>query len=293
MGLRIERSHRLCRIAGEMVARWLFAICLICGGAGAMAEPPQRVLSMNLCTDQLAMMLAAEGQLISVSYISQDPETSAMAEEALKLPANHGLAEDILLMKPDLVLAGGFTKPDTIRMLQQLGIPVEVFPTAVNIDEIRDNIRKMGAALGREELAGQEIAKLDAGLAALRADPSTLRVANYASNSYSAGQSSLTGEIIKLAGLQNIATELGLDFGGTLPLERLVLTKPDLIIRERINRGPARSEEILDHPALNRLIEDGAVEVVADQNWICGTPHILNAVQQLHDARQLLQAGGS
>ena len=31
------------------------------------ADAPARVVSMNLCTDQLALMLSREGQLISVS----------------------------------------------------------------------------------------------------------------------------------------------------------------------------------------------------------------------------------
>lgn len=251
-----------------------------------MAEP-QRVLSMNLCTDQLAMKLAAPGQLISVSYISQDPETSAMAEEAAKYPANHGLAEDIFLMQPDLVLAADFTKPDTIRMLQRLGIPVEIFPAATTIDGIRANIHKMGQVLGRETAAAQEINELNRGLASLKAGSTGLRAANYAANSYSAGQNSLTGEIIALAGFKNISTELGMEHGGTLPLERLMLSNPDVIIRERMNRDPARSEEVLNHPALTRLFETGTAEVETDQNWICGTPHILAAVRQLNDSTQM------
>lgn len=290
MGFCLAGTHGLCRIAGEMVARWFLVLWLICCGSVVMAGPPQRVLSMNLCTDQLAMMLAAPGQLISVSYISQDPETSAMAEEAAKYPANHGRAEDIFLMQPDLVLAADFTKPDTIRMLQRLEIPVEMFSAATNIDGIRANIRKMGQVLGRETIAEQEIDKLNKGLASLNGDPTGLRAANYAANSYSAGQNSLTGEIIALAGFKNISTELGMDYGGTLPLEQLVLSDPDLIIRERINRGPARSEEVLDHPALTRLFETGTAQVEADQNWVCGTPHILEAARQLDDAKQMLQS---
>ena len=39
-----------------MVIRWACMICVL--GSVAAAGPPQRVLSMNLCTDQLALMLA-------------------------------------------------------------------------------------------------------------------------------------------------------------------------------------------------------------------------------------------
>ena len=45
-------------------------------------EAPERVVSMNLCTDQLAMLLAGPGQLASVTYIATHPRASAMAEEA-------------------------------------------------------------------------------------------------------------------------------------------------------------------------------------------------------------------
>ena len=54
-----------------------------------MADPaPRRVVSINLCTDQLAMMLAAPGQLVSVSQLAGDPHSSAMAEagEASEAP---------------------------------------------------------------------------------------------------------------------------------------------------------------------------------------------------------------
>ena len=41
---------------------------------GLHAEQPQRVVSMNLCTDQLAMLIARPGQLHSVSHLASDGE---------------------------------------------------------------------------------------------------------------------------------------------------------------------------------------------------------------------------
>src|SRR6056297_3081236 len=100
---------------------------LLCAVQAAQAEAPERVVSMNLCTDQLAMMLAAEGQLLSVSRISLDPHVSPMAEEAKDYRINAGQAEEIYLMRPDLVLAGEFTPQATLDMLRGLGIRVETF----------------------------------------------------------------------------------------------------------------------------------------------------------------------
>jgi iron complex transport system substrate-binding protein len=80
---------------------------------------------MNVCTDQLAMLIAGEGQLHSVSALASDPRTSAMAGEARAFPANHALAEEIFLMQPDLVLAGTFSARATVGLLRRLGFRVE------------------------------------------------------------------------------------------------------------------------------------------------------------------------
>ncbi|RDD72198.1 ABC transporter substrate-binding protein [Paracoccus versutus] len=257
----------------------------------AAAEPPRRVLSMNLCTDQLAMMLAAPGQLVSVSYLAQDPSASAMAAEAGRLPVNHGLAEEIFLMRPDLVLAGAWSTPETIRLLDRLNIPVEVFPIETDIAGIRANIRRMGAVLGREAQARAMLARFDADLARLSdAQGPRPRAALYAANGYSSGSDSLAGEIVALAGFDNVADELGLPSGGVLPLETLLLSDPDLLVEGRRYAGHARAQEVLDHPALKALARGRPAEVMSDPDWVCGNPHILRAVSQLRDARLALQA---
>ncbi|WP_449044261.1 ABC transporter substrate-binding protein [Paracoccus versutus] len=257
----------------------------------AAAEPPRRVLSMNLCTDQLAMMLAAPGQLVSVSYLAQDPSASAMAAEARRLHVNHGLAEEIFLMRPDLVLAGAWSTPETIRLLDRLNIPVEVFPIETDIAGIRANIRRMGAVLGREAQARAMLARFDADLARLSdAQGPRPRAALYAANGYSSGSDSLAGEIVALAGFDNVADELGLPSGGVLPLETLLLSDPDLLVEGRRYAGHARAQEVLDHPTLKALARGRPAEVMSDPDWVCGNPHILRAVSQLRDARLALQA---
>jgi iron complex transport system substrate-binding protein len=114
------------------------------------AEAPGRVVSMNLCTDQLALMLAREGQLISVSDIARDPLTSAMHLEAAAYPVNHGGAEEIFLLQPDLVLAGVWSDPATVAMLRGLGIEVAQIDVANSLADIPDLVREVGRLLDRE-----------------------------------------------------------------------------------------------------------------------------------------------
>lgn len=275
-----------------MVGRLILAVCVALGPGLPAFAAPQRVVSMNLCTDQLAMMLAAPGQLVSVSYLARDSQLSAMAEDAAAYPVNHGLAEEVYALKPDLVLAGAYTARPTVEMLRRVGVTVITFQPETSLDDIRTNLRHMGAVLGREAAAEAQITTFDQGLAALREGiGSRPRAALYEANSYAVGTDSLAGQIIKAAGLDNIAEEAGLGPGGFLALEQLVLAAPDMLIRGRLGDGHARAEEILDHPALALLAETAAGQRIADRDWVCGTPHVVDAIADLQGDVARLAAG--
>lgn len=251
-----------------------------------MAEGPKRVVSMNLCTDQLAMMLAAPGQLVSVTYLARDPRLSAMVDEAMAYPVNHGGAEELFLMRPDLVLADEWSPGATVSMLRRVGIEVVQFSPGTTMDEVRGNILKMGAVLGREDQARRLAADYAAALAPFAGyDGPRPRAALYFANGYMAGVNSLSGRIIEAAGFENIAGERGLDYGATVPLEELVMAAPDLVIVGGREPGQSRAEEVLGHPAL-RGLNLGAD--LTDADWTCATPHVLKAVARLAGVRREL-----
>ncbi|WP_375688263.1 ABC transporter substrate-binding protein [Pseudooceanicola sp. LIPI14-2-Ac024] len=253
-------------------------------------ERPQRVVSMNLCTDQLAMMLAAPGQLLSVGHLSTDPRGSAMADQAGNYTINHGMAEEIWLMQPDLVITGSFSNRATVDMLRRLGVPVAVLEPAYGLSDIPDRIREVGVALGREEAAEEVVRDFETRLAALQDDVAHRpRAALYYANGYTSGDKTLAGEIIATAGFDNIATEAGFPMGGVMPLEVLALSDPDAVISGKPYPGASRSEEILDHPVVRALREKSVGAVLTDRDWICGTPHVLRAVEEMRDVRRAME----
>lgn len=255
----------------------------------ASANPPQRVVSMNLCTDQLAMMLAAPGQLVSVTYLAQDARASAMAEQAQAYPANRGLAEDVYLLQPDLVIAGSFTTRATVAMLERLGLRVEVFPPVQSLGDIGPQILRMGDILGQQSRAVAIADQFTADLALFQADMArNPRAALYAANGYTSGPNSLSGQILATAGFANIASEAGYDHGGHLPLEVLVMQTPEAVITSRPYPGNARAEAVLQHPALRAAQSRHAVGRFSDRDWVCGTPYVLRAVADMADLRRSL-----
>lgn len=254
---------------------------------GAAAEgTPERVVSINLCTDQLAMGLAASGQLLSVSWLAADPRSSAMAKQAKAYPLNRAQAEEVYLMHPDLVLAGQYSAPATLGLLRQLGLKVVTFAPATSMAGVRANILRMGEVLGREKQAKEEVAKLDARLARLAPpkDAPEQTLALYYPNGYSPGRGTLAEAIVKAAGFRNLAAETGRTGAGNLPLERLVMARPKVIVTTRPYPGASRAEAILRHPAL-REVEAGAKIVQSGPEWVCGTPAVADAVAELAAAR--------
>lgn len=249
---------------------------------------PMRVVSMNLCTDQLAMLLAAPGQLLSVSYLAFDPMGSAMADEAKAYQRNHGLAEEIYLLEPDLVIAGSFSTRATVAMLRRLGLPVAVMEPAYSLEDVRARILEMGEILHRQQAAAEMVAQYDADLARIRQNvPQTHPLAAlYAANGYTSGDRSLRGQILTAAGFRNAAVEAGFPMGGVFPLELLALSDPDALILGRRYPAASRSEEILDHPVVQALASNRMQGSVTDRDWVCGTPYVLRAISglaALHD----------
>lgn len=247
--------------------------------AAQASAAPQRVVSMNLCTDQVAMLVAAPGQLISVSHLAADPRMSPMADEAAAYPANHGRAEEIYLMRPDLVIAGQFAPGPTIAMLRRLGLRVEVMPPAESIPAIRDEITRMGDLLGRQAAAADLLRQFDAGLRAARSPERRGRAALYYANGITSGRNTLAGNILNAAGYDNIAGDYGITTTTALPMELLVMARPDRLVTGARWPGQSRSEAMLDHPALDRLVPEAAE--VTDRDWVCGTPFILRAIEAL------------
>jgi len=243
----------------------------------ATADTP-RVVSLNVCTDQFVMLIADDSQIVSLSEISTDILSSAMAAEASQYHQNNSGAEEVYLLQPDIVLAGIYTAKATVNMLESLGIRVEKFEPANTVEQIIGNIKRTGQLLGHTDRANTLVRNFESKLAELTMGINNRpRAALYYANGYTTGKNTLAGQILDLAGFSNIASEVDIHWGGTLPLELLIISKPDVIITGTTYPGSSRSEEILKHPALKPLRHVSST----DANWVCGTPHILKAIEDL------------
>lgn len=280
-----------------MTARRIVTILLLVCMTTALEAAPQRIVSLNLCADELLLRLAAPGTLKSVTWLARDPAASTVVAQAQSLPVNRGLAEEIVPLEPDLVVAGAFTTRTTVALLKRLGTPVLELDVPNTIDEALQQIRTLAAVLGRtargEELAGGISARLAALPVTAPSEPLPM-AAVYQPNGFTIGQGSMVHDLLTRAGLRNLAAERRIDNYGRLPLESLLLAQPDLLIMNAANeRPPALAYEVLRHPALARRYQGPRVVGVPTAWWSCAGPYLVDAVQRLRQAAQQLPRAAS
>jgi iron complex transport system substrate-binding protein len=276
------------RRISELACQTLLAGCLTLGPVAAQAKNLPRVVSMNLCTDQLALLLADPEQIISLSRLATDPRSSSLAKEAQAYPLNSGQAEEIFLSQPDVLLAGRYSDKATLSMLGAIGIRIEQFEITNALSQIPDQIRQMGEVLHQQTRAEQLAKEVEENLASLPAIDATAPVAAfYYPNGYSLGANTLGSDIVSAAGFRNLTQELGMTGGGRLDLEKLVLEEPDILISSPRYPGGSRSEDIMFHPAIAHYAENGRL-IFSSSDWVCGTPITLRAVHDVARAHETL-----
>lgn len=229
------------------------------------------------------MQLADRDHIASVSYLAADPMASVYFKEADGIPVNHGLAEEIFALKPDLVLAGTYTTRTTVALLQRLGVRVEEIPPEDNFEDVRRNILTVGKLVGESDRARALIAQFDQVLASVTppTDQRPLAAPLYA-NAYTSGTGTLAAAVIEAAGYENLGSRLGLAGTERISLEALLLAKPDLLIRGDVAPDhPSLAQEVLVHPALRPLISEAASVDIASRYWICGGLPTAEAVRLL------------
>ena len=268
-------------------AGWYILFGLLAAVSAVPAHAaPERIVSMGLCTDQIVMLLADPDTILSVHWVTQDAEDSAMWKQAARYVPNHGLAEEVLRLRPDMVFADGSNSPLAVAMLKRQGIAVFTVPVADTFGGVRANIRRIAAALGETERGEALVTSFDAALAQTRGSLSDLHYRSlvYGANGFSAGVPSLFDDVLTHLGLVNIAAKPGLSGWVSMTVEDVLRAEPQLLILGEYRMGsPSMANLVLEHPALATLRRDRPVVSVPTALWTCGTPYLAQAAQTLRD----------
>ncbi|TAI60721.1 ABC transporter substrate-binding protein [Bradyrhizobium sp. Leo170] len=250
----------------------------------ALAASAPRIVSMNVCSDQLLLSLADPQQILGLSRFSREAWQSFAADKARRFPILSGGAEDVLVLKPDIVVASLFDKRATRELLKANGLHLVEFSVPRTLDEVKDQIREMGEIVQHPDRAKVAIARLDAAIAQAReaATGKHYRVLPLARRGWVSGSDSLVSSLLTEAGLLDPAGDLGVAAGGYASLEAIVQLRPDFIlVSEAGDRAEDNGRAFLLHPALEHFYPPEKRIVLPERLTVCGGVMLADALDVL------------
>lgn len=249
------------------------------------AEAPRRIVSFNLCADQLLVALADPDQIAGLSPYAADLHLSTVADTAARFPRLDWNAESVVNLAPDLVLMGPTARP-TQAMLAAMNIRTVDVELVSTLDHAQRQAREFGALIGhpeRGEALAQALARTAQRLAARARDDRTTGLV-VERRGYTAGPESLAAAMIAVAGLQ---TPRGAPpgYGGFVSLEHLLVMRPDvLVLKDAPESAVDQSALYLTHPALRRHFPAGRIVSLPARYTLCGGPALLDGLGYLERA---------
>ena len=245
-----------------------------------LAEPPNRILSGVLASDEILTALVPPERLAGVTYLIDEPGLSEVAKLLPPdLPRIHAETETMLALQPDLVVLASYTRATTVRLLASAGVPVVRFQWYRSFADITNSIRMLAAAVGADDNGARLVADMQQRIAGVESRVQGLarpRVLYDGGGGYSAGRDTLVDAMITLAGGHNVARDVGLQGQGRLSLELAVSLRPEVILVPEWERltDDNRAAAFLHHPVWADVpaVQDGRVHGIKGA-WLSSVSH--------------------
>ena len=235
-------------------------------------------MSLKVCTDELLLDLVPPSRIASITFLSREKGSLRQWPQAAAIAVNHGTAEEILNLHPDLILTDPFIAPALRSLLAKTGAKIVEVRPAENFDQIRSSTRLVAKAVGEEARGEALIARMDAKLRDLAAHrpKKPLTVAQWGVGGFVPGRGGLFDAQLTAAGAQN------LEQGGYYDVESLIAKNPDVLVFDNSYQGTVSLRADQDqHPALMKHYAGKRVSY--DALYGCGVPESADMAMHLQD----------
>jgi iron complex transport system substrate-binding protein len=279
-------------------ARYLPWLCVALLAVGAYAraddtprEPPSRIVSLNQCLDAILVELVPAQRIAAVSHYARDPLVSSIATLAARMPITYETAEEIVALRPDLVLASRHSAIPTRNALRRVGIHYELFEVPFSVEDSVAQIRRIAALVGSPDAGEALVAKIERAIDSARLPPSAPRLtaAVYETGGLTAGSNTVTDELMQIVGFDNLAARYGIKTHLPLALELIVAEPPDLLLVGDIPAAAGtQASRVVQHRALRKL--PSVRRAFPARFMYCSGPTIVEEVAALAAARESIYA---
>lgn len=262
-----------------MRARWLPLLLALAGLIPANAVhaangAPQRVVSLDLCTDWMLTVHAAPQQVAALSPMGK--RLGNRHGPSTDWPRHDGSLEQVIALKPDRVIVGPYNAVRLRQRLQSLGIAVDVTALPASLGDVSAFEMQVLGLLGRDPSRVREP------LPFRPVDPLAPRLLVLGGNGVGTGRGTFESEVLERAGWRNYLTADGYV---RLDMETVVADPPEAILWAA-PVSPARANAFADHRALRAVVPPPRWLHTDNWRWECPGPWTWDLVDQLRQRRE-------
>lgn len=245
--------------------------------AEAGAAQPRRVVSLNLCTDELLLLLAEPGQIASLTHLSGREAEFPLWRRARAYPANDGTLESGARHRPDLVLTMG-GGGDRLGIARRLGVRVLDLPFPQSLEDVKGAIRSVAEAVSRTEQGNALIARIEAlSASAPERSADALWIGG---GGRTVAADGLEAQWMALAGYRQRPI-----IGDQVQLEMLLVDPPAVLLRSDYRTQQySRAQAWLNHP-LARAANASRTVTTDGRRWTCMGPLLIDEIERLRRER--------
>jgi len=246
---------------------------LLAPAAFAQAPAPQRIVSLDLCSDWMLTLHVGRERVAALSPMQRLPHSFQPApwmRGKAAWPSHDGSLENVVLYKPDLVLVGQYAAIGLREQLRRLGLRVEVLPLPQTLEEVRDYERQFLAAVGLPPEAASDVPPART--------PGKKRLLLLGANAIGMGRGTFEDAIVLRSGWRNYLRENGLV---RLDLEQIARDPPDAVLWAAPS-GAALANAFAEH-SLWRTLSPPPRRLDTDYwRWQCPGPWSWELIRELN-----------
>ena len=232
-----------------------YSVTDLTGTKVTFSEKPKRILTFAMYTDQIVLGLVTSDHLVGINTLLDDPVLSNIIPIAKKVKTKIGdpSAEQVLGMKPDVVIVSDWTLPEKIQSMRDLGIKVVSVKSPETIQDVKEAVTQVAAAIGEPEKGKQLVGLMDARLAEIKEKTGKIKpekrkniVLLSLMTAYGGSGCAYDGACQEANVINGIAAA-GLKNGQQLTKEMLIKINPDIMLLPVYNdRGKYDTQSFID-----------------------------------------------
>ena len=259
------------------------------GRSVVLAQPAKRIVSMAPSNTEILFAIGAGSQVVGHDMFSDYPESAKSLPDIGGSMGQFSM-EQIVALKPDLVLAAELNTPEQVQALEKLGLTVYYLKNPTNLEGLYTNLEIVGKLSGQDTNAATlaqslkaRVAAVDAKIATVTDKPSIFYELDSTAPAkpYTAGPGSYVDLLIARAGGTTIGAALQGQWA-QMSLEQLVVADPHFILLGDAAYG-ATPASLVTRPGWETLsaIKENRVLVFDDNTVSRPGPRLVDGLEAL------------